>query len=127
MAGCSSFRVAMHRIALVMIVRDEARCLERCLVSARAWVDEIVVLDTGSLDATVDIARSRGARVSSFEWRDDFAAARNAALALTEAPWRVVLDADEWIASGGEALAALRAQAPEFIGQLSVTSRFDGD
>ena len=51
-----------------MIVRDEARCLERCLASARPWVDEIVVLDTGSLDATVEIARRHGARVAHFEW-----------------------------------------------------------
>ena len=98
----------MNRIALVMIVRDEARSLERCLESARPWVDETVVLDTGSLDATPEIARRLGARVAHFAWIDDFAAARNAALALTDAPWRLVLDADEWITHGGESLAALR-------------------
>ena len=46
-----------------MIVRDEARCLERCLASARPWVDEMLVLDTGSVDATVAIAQRAGARV----------------------------------------------------------------
>ena len=115
----------MNRIALVMIVRDEARCLARCLASAQPWVDEIVVLDTGSLDASIDIARQHGARVAHFDWVDDFAAARNAALAQCDAPWRLVLDADEWIAAGGETLAALRAEQPGFIGQVSVASVFD--
>ena len=116
---------AMNRIALVMIARDEARCIERCLVSAGGWVDEMWVLDTGSTDATAQIASRCGARVAHFAWADDFAAARNAALALTDADWCLVLDADEWIERGGEALAALRAQAPAFIGQISVASSFD--
>jgi hypothetical protein len=115
----------MNSLALVMIVRDEARSLERCLESARAWVDEIVVVDTGSRDATPEIARRLGARVASFAWCDDFSAARNAALALARAPWRLVLDADEWIVAGADSLAGLRGQAPEFIGQVSIASAFD--
>ena len=115
----------MSRIDLVMIVRDEARCLDRCLASARPWVDDIVVLDTGSVDATVEIARRHGARVGHFEWVEDFAAARNAALALSDAPWRLVLDADEWIADGGEVLAALRHEAAAFVGQVRIASLFD--
>ena len=115
----------MNPIALVMIVRDEARCIERCLASARPWVDEMLVLDTGSADNTAEIARRCGARVARFDWIDDFAAARNAALALTDAAWCLVLDADEWIDTGGEALAALRAEAAGFIGQINVNSGFD--
>ena len=113
------------RIALVMIVRDESRCLARCLASARQWVDEMVVLDTGSVDATPDIARSAGARVERFEWRDDFAAARNAALDSCNADWQIVLDADEWITAGGESLAALRHETAAFVGQINVASLFD--
>lgn len=117
----------MDRIALVMIVRDEARSLGRCLASACPWVDEMVVLDTGSLDATPEIARGFGARVERFEWVDDFAAARNAALALTDARWRLVLDGDEWITHGGDALDALRRPGgADFVGQLTVASLFDG-
>jgi glycosyltransferase involved in cell wall biosynthesis len=112
-----------HAIALVMIVRNEARCLARCLASARAHVDDLLVLDTGSTDGTPDIARQCGARVAHFNWVDDFAAARNAALAQVDAPWRLVLDADEWVDSGAPALAALRSQAPDFIGLLSVDSQ----
>ena len=114
-----------HRIALVMIVRDEARCIERCLTSARPWVDEMRVLDTGSVDATAEIARRCGARVAHFPWVDDFAAGRNAALALTDAAWCLVLDADEWISDGGAALAALRHEPLGFIGQVCVNSGFD--
>ena len=116
----------MNRIALVMIVRDEARCIGRCLESARPWVDEMLVLDTGSLDATAELARSAGARVAHFDWTHDFAAARNAALALCDADWRLVLDADEWIVGGGESLAALRHRAADFIGRICVANAFDG-
>ncbi len=115
----------MNRIALVMIARNEARCIERCLVSARAWVDEMWVLDTGSADATAEIATRCGARVAHFAWVDDFSAARNAALALTGAEWCIVLDADEWIECGGESIAALRTKVPAFLGQIRVASRFD--
>lgn len=118
---------AMNAVALVMIVRNEARCLARCLASARPWVDEIVVLDTGSTDATPQLAEAAGARVERMDWADDFSLARNRALALTDAPWRLVLDADEWIAAGGEALAALRGEAPAFVGLLCVNSRFEAD
>ena len=113
-----------HSLALVMIVRDEARCIERCLASARPWVDTMIVLDTGSRDDTVARARGAGAQVHHFEWVDDFAAARNAALELCDADWRLVLDADEWIASGAECLAAVRDSAANFIGQIQVTSHF---
>ncbi|MFJ5446619.1 glycosyltransferase [Methylobacillus methanolivorans] len=106
------------RIALVMIVRNEARSIARCLQSVRPWVDEMIVLDTGSDDDTVSIAESLGAKVHVFTWCDDFSAARNAALALSSADWNLVLDADEWIISGGETLAALRHVNEEFIGVL---------
>jgi glycosyltransferase involved in cell wall biosynthesis len=68
------------RVALVMIVRNEAPRIVRALASVSHCVDEMVVLDTGSTDATVALARSAGARVGHFDWCDDFAAARNAAL-----------------------------------------------
>jgi hypothetical protein len=74
---------AARRIALVLIARDEARAIERCLTSVRPWVDEMIVLDTGSVDDTPAIAARCGARVTHFAWIDDFAAARNAALDLT--------------------------------------------
>ena len=113
------------KVALVMIVRNEAPRIVRALASVSHCVDEMVVLDTGSTDATVSLARSAGARVGHFEWCDDFAAARNAALALADADWNVVIDADEWIAEHGIELLQLRHTKPDFVGTLRVDSHFD--
>ncbi|MBQ0941966.1 glycosyltransferase [Ideonella sp. 4Y16] len=115
------------RIALVMIARNEARCLRRAIDSLRPHVDDCLVLDTGSDDATPAIARAAGARVAHFAWVDDFSAARNAALDLAAADWHLVVDADEWLISGAEVLAALRRQRPDFVGQVRVDSQQDGD
>jgi tetratricopeptide (TPR) repeat protein len=116
----------MSSLALVVIARDEARCIERCLRSAAGRVDEIWVLDTGSVDDTPDLARRCGAQVVPWAWRDDFAAARNAALALTACDWRLVLDADEWIGGDADALRSWRQDATPRIGLLRVASLIDG-
>ena len=83
------------RVSLTMIVRDEQENLPRCLGSVRGLFDEIVVVDTGSKDRTVEIARSFGARVFHFTWVDDFAAARNAALQHATGEYAFWIDADD--------------------------------
>jgi glycosyltransferase involved in cell wall biosynthesis len=83
------------RVSLCMIVKDEAAWLPRCLKSVRGFVEELIVADTGSRDATAAIARTYGARVLAVSWREDFAAARNAALACATGDWVLQLDADE--------------------------------
>lgn len=83
------------RLSLCMIVRNEEGRLGTCLESARDAVDEIVVVDTGSTDATVDVARRFGAKIGHFPWCDDFAAARNASLRLATGAWVLWLDADD--------------------------------
>ncbi|WP_315852320.1 glycosyltransferase [Paludisphaera rhizosphaerae] len=83
------------RVSLTMIVRDEEANLPACLESARGLFDEVVVVDTGSTDRTVEVARSFGARVFDFAWVDDFAAARNAALARATGDYAFWLDADD--------------------------------
>ena len=80
-----------------MIVRDEQDNLPRCLASVQGLFDEIVVVDTGSKDRTVEIARSFGARVFDFVWVDDFAVARNAALARATGDYAFWLDADDLV------------------------------
>lgn len=116
-------------ICLTIIARDEARCLARCLRSAAPWVDEMLVVDTGSTDDTRAIAAACGARVAEFAWVDDFSAARNHALSLTDADWRLVLDADEWIEDGGPFLrlaeTAARDAAGLFVGEIDIHSAFD--
>jgi tetratricopeptide (TPR) repeat protein len=78
-----------------MIVRDEENNLPACLESVRWLFDEIVVVDTGNTDRTPEIARTFGARVFDFVWVDDFAAARNAALARATGDYAFSLDADD--------------------------------
>ena len=82
-------------ISLCMIVKDEAKTLPRCLERAVPWVDEMILVDTGSTDATVEVARGFGAQVYAFAWNDDFSAARNVSLSYATGDWILVLDADE--------------------------------
>ena len=82
-------------LSLSMIVRDEADRLERCLASVAGFVDEMVLLDTGSVDDTVAIAERCGAVVHRLPWPGDFAPARNEALKHVHGDWVLVLDADE--------------------------------
>ncbi|OMF03112.1 hypothetical protein BK129_23510 [Paenibacillus amylolyticus] len=85
-------------ISLCMIVKDEAVSLQRCLNAVRDVVDEIIIVDTGSVDNTIGIARLHGAIVIRTEWNGDFSEARNLSLAAATNPWILVLDADEvWV------------------------------
>lgn len=111
-----------YTVAAVLIVRDEAPRLRRALDSLRPWTDRLVVVDTGSQDDTVAVARAAGAEVSHLTWCDDFSLARNAALERAGADWHIVLDGDEWLARGGETLATLRTQRPDFVGTVRVDS-----
>src|SRR5687767_8221728 len=82
-------------LAASMIVKNEAAVLATCLTSLQGVVDEIHVHDTGSSDATVQIATDFGAHVTHGPWTEDFAAARNAALEGWTADWVLVVDADD--------------------------------
>lgn len=83
------------KLSLCAIALNEEESLVKCLNSVKDVVDEIVVLDTGSSDRTVEVARSLGAIVYSYPWGNDFAAARNEALKYVTGDWVLVLDADE--------------------------------
>jgi tetratricopeptide (TPR) repeat protein len=92
--------VIEQRLSAVMIVRDEEQMLPSCLRSIKGVVDEIVVVDTGSRDRTVEIAQELGARVVHRAWDGSFAAARNASLDHATGDWVIVLDADERLFPG---------------------------
>ena len=81
-------------LTLAMIVRNEEAYLSRCLLSVKNLADEIIVVDTGSVDATKQIALDAGAKIVDFPWCDDFSAARNAGLDVATGRWILVLDAD---------------------------------
>jgi len=85
-------------LSLCMIVRDEEKLLPQCLESVKSIADEMVIVDTGSADRTVEIAESFGARVFHHTWNNDFAEARNVSLRHATSDWILVLDADEVIA-----------------------------
>jgi glycosyltransferase involved in cell wall biosynthesis len=83
------------RLSLAMIVKNEEATIERVLACARGVCDELIVVDTGSTDRTVELAQQAGARVLPFQWIDDFAAARNHAFANCSGDWILWLDADD--------------------------------
>lgn len=99
-------------ITLAMIVRNEEDNLPGCLESARHWVDEIVIVDTGSGDRTPEIARRYTAKVYTCPWRDDFSAARNFALEQATGSWILCLDADERLDATGGDLRSLIKKHP---------------
>ena len=87
------------RISACMIVKDEEAHLARCLRSIRGAVDEIIVVDTGSRDATVEIARSFDAHVYFCPWEDNFSMPRNVSIEHAQGEWIFLIDADEQLES----------------------------
>ncbi|ANE47644.1 hypothetical protein SY83_16655 [Paenibacillus swuensis] len=84
-------------VSLCMIVKNEENILPRCLESVCDVVDELIIVDTGSTDQTVEVAKRYGARVFEFEWIDDFAAARNYAFQQATQEYILWLDADDYL------------------------------
>ncbi len=82
-------------LSACLIVKNEEKRLPQCLESLRSQVDEIIIVDTGSSDRTISIAKKHQARVFNFAWCDDFSQARNFAIAQAKGKWIVVIDADE--------------------------------
>lgn len=80
-----------------MIMRDNAKTLSRCLNSVVGLVNEIIIVDTGSKDNSVDIARSYGASVFLDAWQDDFARPRNIGIEKAQGQWILILDPDEML------------------------------
>lgn len=82
-------------LSVCMIVRDEEKVLPRCLKSVEGVADELIIVDTGSTDGTVSIAKDFGAKVFHFEWCDDFSTARNESIGHATGDWIFQMDADE--------------------------------
>lgn len=104
-----------NRISLCMIVKNEEKFMETCLLSVKEYVDEIIIVDTGSTDKTVEIASKYTDKIYHFTWINDFAAARNESLRHATGDWILVLDADEVLEPGsGELLRELtQSQSPQ--------------
>ncbi|MCL1634951.1 glycosyltransferase family 2 protein [Luteimonas sp. SX5] len=91
----------MHKLPIsgVVIAKNEADRIGRCVASLAAVCDEVIVLDSGSEDDTAAVATAAGARVEQQPWLG-FAAQKNAAIARATQPWVLLLDADEWLGDG---------------------------
>lgn len=82
-------------LSLCMIVKNEEDNLSRCLDSVKDIVDEMIIVDTGSTDSTVDIIKSYGAKPYYYEWNDNFSDARNYSLEQATCDWILIMDADD--------------------------------
>ncbi|HEX5527215.1 MAG TPA: glycosyltransferase [Solirubrobacterales bacterium] len=113
-------------VGLAIVARDEEATLPRLLASVVGAFDQVALLDTGSEDRTVEVFEAwaveaelpLGHRVGSFAWRDDFAAARNAAVALLETDWFSWADADNVI-EGSERLRTIAECARPEVAALA--------
>jgi FkbM family methyltransferase len=110
--GLLLVKAGIH-LSLCMIVRDNAATIVACLSSIRPWVDEVVVVDTGSKDETPRIAERLGARVFHFPWCDSFSAARNESLRHARGRWVFWMDSDDTIdEANGRKVRALALDDP---------------
>jgi hypothetical protein len=94
--------MSKNSVTASLIVRDEEDFIGGCLDTLVALVDDIVIVDTGSRDATIDIVKSFGGRLFHYGWQDDFSAARNHGLEQCRTDWVLYIDADERLRSGTE-------------------------
>ncbi|MFF2092622.1 glycosyltransferase family 2 protein [Paenibacillus sp. NPDC058174] len=114
----------MKTISLVMIVRNEETVLNRCLKSVEGLVDEIVIVDTGSTDATKAIAAAYNAKIFDYKWNNNFSEARNFALEQATSDWNLVLDADEYFADDYREEIQSFINGALAIGRLKIINKF---
>jgi len=84
-------------VSLCMIVKDEEKTLERCLNSVKSFIDEIIIVDTGSTDKTKEIAEKFNSKIYDFKWINDFATARNFSFSKATSEYIMWLDGDDFI------------------------------
>jgi hypothetical protein len=112
-------------LSVCLIARDEAHNLPGLMASVKGIAQEVVLVDTGSIDGTPALAQALGARVVHSPWQDDFSQARNVALAAAKAPWILSMDADQQLDTGAAQWLAAALQQRDSLAQL-VTIRLLG-
>lgn len=118
--------VKLPTLSLCMIAKNEEEFIGDCLASVKDLVDEIIVVDTGSTDRTIEIAERFGAKIYHFPWVGDFASARNESLKHATGDWILVLDADETIPSEWHAEVRKAIQNKDTIGYSMVIENLLG-
>jgi len=114
----------MKTLNLVMIVKNEERCLSRCLESVKNLVDDIIIADTGSSDSTKEIALSFGAKIFDHAWKNDFSDARNFALSKSDSDWDLILDADEYLTEGSRQDILEFLENTQQLGAIQIKSSY---
>lgn len=97
MSGLKMMPKRKNTVSACLIVKNEEQFLPDCLTSIKGWVDEIIVVDTGSTDRTVEIAKSFGAKIFHQKWQHNFSFHRNFSMTQATKKWVFILDADERI------------------------------
>lgn len=110
-----------------MIVKNEEQYLFDCLKSVKNIVDEIVIVDTGSNDKTIEIAEKFNAKIYHFDWIDDFSAARNFALSKCTGNWILYLDADERLDKNSVDKIKSLTQTQENVGYYCTIKNYDSE
>jgi len=105
----------MTTISACMMVKDEEHNLPRCLASIKPLVDEIIVVDTGSTDKSVEIAESYGAKVYHHPWEHNFSKHRNQSLSYAKSGWVLIVDADEEFFFGPNGVQAIKEKVLPFV------------
>ena len=101
-------------ISAAFMVKDGEEFLTEALASVQGFADELVVVDTGSSDRTIEIARSFGAKISHYEWKQDFSDARNETIRQSTGEWIFVIDADERLVVKPELIERFRSALRSF-------------
>lgn len=102
-------------ISLCMIVKNEEKVLARCLESAKNLVNEIIIIDTGSVDRTLEIAEKYTNKIYSFEWVNDFSKARNESLKYATSDYILILDADEYLEADADLQEDLKKEYDYYL------------
>ena len=110
------------KISVAMIVRDEEENLRRCLDSVQSFADEIVIVDTGSIDKTVEIAREYTDKIFFHKWNNDFSEARNVSISHATGDWLFLIDADEEVdQEAQEQIHEFLEQIPDDVNTVTMT------
>jgi GT2 family glycosyltransferase/tetratricopeptide (TPR) repeat protein len=120
-------RELAHRadVSLCMIVKDEERTLDACLSSAKAYFNQIIVVDTGSTDRTIEIAKSHGVEVYEHPWEDSFSTARNYSMQYAKGRWIFWMDADDTLPRHtGESILRAAVGAPQEVAGFVIPVQF---
>ncbi|MBN3345380.1 glycosyl transferase [Clostridium botulinum] len=114
-------------ISLCMIVKNEEKNLKSCLEKAALFVDEIVIVDTGSKDRTIDIAKKFTDKIYNFSWCNDFSKARNFSIEKASKDWILILDADEFITKFDIKEVKEFIKEENIVGRINVINLFDNE